>query len=202
MENIKIVAVGDGAVGKTCMLISYTTNAFPTTYIPTVFDNYSCAVMFKDNLRPYMLSLWDTAGQEDYDRLRPLSYPMTDIYLVCYSVLSSSSLENAETKWFPEIKHYSPGVPFILVGLKKDARNDKDTLAQLAKRNVVPVSTETGQAVATRLGAAKFIECSALTQEGLQDVFNSAIRTFIDKHGELGPKSKKSKRSHKQCNIL
>ena len=123
MQNIKCVVVGDGAVGKTCMQISYTTNAFPE-YIPTTCGDFHANVMVDG--KPISLRLWDTAGQDDYDRLRPLAYPQTDIFMVCYSIISRSSYDNVKTKWIPEIKHHVPDAPFILVGLKIDLRNDKE----------------------------------------------------------------------------
>ena len=82
------------------LLMAYTTNAFPGEYIPTVFDNYSANVVVDG--KTIQLGLWDTAGQEDYDRLRPLSYPQTDVFLVCYSIISKASYENVKTKWIPE----------------------------------------------------------------------------------------------------
>merc|ERR1711939_550971 len=109
MEGVKCVCVGDGAVGKTCMLVSYTTDSFPTEYVPTVFDNYQANVMVDG--RPISLGLWDTAGQEDYDRLRPLSYPNTDVFIVCYSIISPTSLENVGNKWLPEIPKPTSTVP-------------------------------------------------------------------------------------------
>jgi len=187
MQNIKCVVVGDGAVGKTCLLISYTTNAFPGEYIPTVFDNYSANVMVDG--KPINLGLWDTAGQEDYDRLRPLSYPQTDVFLVCFSVIASSSFENVKTKWVPEITHHAPDVPIVLVGTKSDLRKDDSMAKQLAARNQAMVTVESAQRMAKEIGAVSFLECSALTQEGLKQVFDDAIRAAMA--GTKKPKKKK-----------
>jgi len=189
MQNIKCVVVGDGAVGKTCLLISYTTNAFPGEYIPTVFDNYSANVMVDG--KPVNLGLWDTAGQEDYDRLRPLSYPQTDVFLVCFSIISQASFENVKTKWHPEITHHAPNVPIILVGTKADLRNDHNMINTLAAKgqSLISVQQATEMASHKYIGAVKYMECSALTQEGLKAVFDEAIRAALNKKKPAANKS-------------
>jgi small GTP-binding protein len=94
--RFKFVVVGDGTVGKTCLLMSFAKNEFPDKYVPTVFDNHISLISVDGT--PYELELWDTAGQEDYDRLRYLSYPDTHLLLICFSVDSIESYKNVEAK--------------------------------------------------------------------------------------------------------
>jgi Ras-related C3 botulinum toxin substrate 1 len=179
MQNVKCVVVGDGAVGKTCLLISYTENRFPVDYVPTVFDNFTTGVEVDGNHINF--ALWDTAGQEEYSRLRALSYPETDVFLLCFSVVSPPSFDNIKTKWFPEVDHHCPEAKKILVGTKIDLRNDKKILEEL-KGEKLP-TTEMGENVAKEIQAKAYLECSAYTQEGLKRVFEEAIRTVIQPAG-------------------
>ena len=181
MQTIKCVIVGDGATGKTAMLISYTTNTFPGEYIPTVFDNYSTNVMV-DN-RIIYLSLWDTAGQEDYDRLRPLSYTQTDVFLLCFSINNEASFENIKSKWIPEINHYCPKTPIILIGTKSDLR--------LTIPDHKLISFQDGLLAVKELNLVRYMECSSMNQKGLKSVFDEAIRTVIvEQHNRLIKKNK------------
>ena len=191
MTDIKCVVVGDGAVGKTCLMMSYTTNGFPTKYIPTVFDNYCASVMVDG--KPINLSLWDTAGQEDYDRLRPLSYPQTDVFLVAFSIISPHSFDNVKSKWWPEIQHHAPGVPILLVGTKSDLRTDQTMISQLQAKGLHVITEAEAQGRQRDIGATKYLECSALTQDGLKNVFDEAIRAAI---------SKPKKAAKKACIVL
>ncbi|EFA83441.1 Rho GTPase [Heterostelium album PN500] len=188
-KTVKVVVVGDGAVGKTSLLILYTTKAFPKDYVPTVFDNFNCLEMY-DN-KPVNLVLWDTAGQEDYDNLRPLSYPQTDVFLICYSVVKRDSLDNIKYKWLKEINQSNSGTPIILVGTKTDLREDKKTLASLQEVNQEPVSRDEGIALAKEIGAVQFFECSALTGSGVNDIFAQAIKAAFNKQSPAPASSSK-----------
>ena len=138
------------------------------------------------------LALWDTAGQEEYDRLRPLSYPESDVILIVFSVDFPNSLQNVQDKvrplrpsppppltfarqWYPEVAHFCEGVPTILVATKIDLRRDEGTKRMLSAQGQVPVASEQGIAVAREIGA-KYIECSAKLGQNVQDVFALALK--------------------------
>ena len=203
-------------MGKTCLLISYTTNTFPDDYIPTVFDNYLASVMIDGE--PIKLGFWDTAGQAEYDRLRPLSYPQTEVFLCCFSVISPASFQNIRAKWIPEIRHHSPkDTLVIIVGTKADLRDDPHVLDELADKNEKPISLEQGHKLAKEVGAIRYLECSAATQQGVREVFDFALWEVLrsptaDDEGVIkknnpaavsqnGPTKKKVKRA-KKCTIL
>eukprot|EP00252_Welwitschia_mirabilis_P004605 TRINITY_DN14916_c0_g1_i1.p1 TRINITY_DN14916_c0_g1~~TRINITY_DN14916_c0_g1_i1.p1 ORF type:complete len:199 (-),score=31.42 TRINITY_DN14916_c0_g1_i1:6-602(-) len=192
---IKCVTVGDGAVGKTCMLISYTSNVFPTDYVPTVFDNFSANVVVDGNT--VSLGLWDTAGQEDYNRLRPLSYRGADVFILAFSLISKASFENVTKKWIPELRHFAPGTPIILVGTKLDLRDDRQFFVD--HPTAVPITTSQGQALKKQVGAAAYVECSAKTQQNIKAVFDSAIKAVLQPPKQ---KRKTKKKSTKRCSIL
>uniref|UniRef100_A0A3P8TYP9 Ras homolog family member Gb n=1 Tax=Amphiprion percula TaxID=161767 RepID=A0A3P8TYP9_AMPPE len=126
------------------------------------------------------LNLWDTAGQEEYDRLRTLSYPQTNVFVICFSISSPASYENVKHKWHPEVSHHCPGVPILLVGTKSDLRNDAETQKKLKEQNQTPVTHQQGAALARQIQAVRYLECSALNQDGIKDVFTEAVRAFLN----------------------
>uniref|UniRef100_A0A6B2LPJ9 Uncharacterized protein n=1 Tax=Arcella intermedia TaxID=1963864 RepID=A0A6B2LPJ9_9EUKA len=138
------------------------------------------------------MGLWDTASQEDYDRLRPLSYPQTDVFLCAFSVVSPSSFENIGEKWYPEVSHHCPNTPIILVGTKVDLREDAETIQKLTSMKQSPISFEQGAQMALKISAVKYMECSALTQTGLKAVFDEAIRAVLGTQQNTNKEKKRS----------
>ncbi|CAN1156829.1 Rac-like GTP-binding protein 3 [Linum perenne] len=185
---IKCVTVGDGAVGKTCMLICYTSNKFPTDYIPTVFDNFSANVVVEGTT--VNLGLWDTAGQEDYNRLRPLSYRGADVFVLTFSLVSRASYENIMKKWIPELQHYAPGIPVVLVGTK------------LGNCNKLVLCCDQGEELRKIIGASYYIECSSKTQQNVKAVFDAAIKVVIKPATKAKDAKKKKPRRGCFLNVL
>lgn len=172
--RIKLVAVGDGAVGKTSLLIRFSKGEFPETYVPTVFENYTTEYSYKD--KKVMLHLWDTAGQEDYDRLRPLSYPGADIILLCFSLVHKDSLDSVQEKWHKEVDHFVPNVPTIMVGTKMDLR---DAELKNPSGNYTPCTKEQCEKVRSDISAEKCVDVSAKAGTNIKDVFDEAVRVVL-----------------------
>ena len=143
------------------------------------------------------LALWDTAGQEDYERLRPLAYSKAHVILIGFSIDTPDSLENVRHKvggcqqmmkrcdadwvlqWVEEANERCPNVPIILVGLKKDLRGDPMAIEEMRKKSLQFVTFKDANDIAHQVGARKYLECSSLTGEGVDDVFEAATRAAL-----------------------
>mmetsp|Transcript_72197 Transcript_72197/g.64901 ORF Transcript_72197/g.64901 Transcript_72197/m.64901 type:complete len:208 (+) Transcript_72197:44-667(+) len=200
--QIKLVVVGDGAIGKTCLLIGYEKDEFPTDYIPTVFENVTIDKEMNINgeRREISLDLWDTAGQEEFDRLRHLAYRETDIFLLCFSCVEPSSFQNLQTRWLPEVQHHSPDALLVLIGLKCDLRNDEKVINNLKETGKEPVSSEQIEEYRKNCGAAAYVETSALKKINVETAFESAISCFLNPSG--GGKKKKESGGGGCCIIV
>lgn len=182
---IKLVIVGDGATGKTCLLSSFSTGKFPEEYIPTVFEN--CSRTLQVDGRNIVLNMWDTAGQEDYDRMRPISYPGTDIFLICFAVDSQTSFSNVKAKWVSELRTHANTTPYLLVGLKTDLRREGGD----------GVSAESAERLKNEIKAVTYVECSAKTQAGVKNVFEEAVRSALN-----AVKERKKRKKQNACLVL
>ncbi|KAF8073318.1 small GTPase-binding protein [Lyophyllum atratum] len=154
----KLVVVGDGACGKTSLMVVFSEGKFPQLHVPTVFENYVKDIHVDG--RHVELALWDTAGQEDYDRLRPLSYPDSHVILICFAIDTPDSLDN--------------------VGTKRDLRGKKPQCITVEEiRRLSLLCTSPGMAAAQKIGAVNYIECSAKFGDGVREVFEYATRAAL-----------------------
>eukprot|EP01119_Soliformovum_irregulare_P021538 TRINITY_DN7195_c0_g1_i7.p1 TRINITY_DN7195_c0_g1~~TRINITY_DN7195_c0_g1_i7.p1 ORF type:complete len:444 (-),score=127.48 TRINITY_DN7195_c0_g1_i7:812-2143(-) len=182
-KSIKLVVTGDNCGGqKTALLLAYFHNTCPTLlgYVPAVFDNNVVSLLVVSEKETYnvQLSLWDTSGQEEFERLRPLQYANTNIFLLCFSIVQPDSFESITHRWVPEISHHCPGIPVILVGLQKQLRSDSKTLRKLKSKGMSPVSFSQGVTLAEKLGIPYF-ECSAESGENIVPLFRTAVKNII-----------------------
>jgi Ras-related C3 botulinum toxin substrate 1 len=178
MKHIICAVGGDGGVGKTCLLLTYTTNEFPGAYVPTMFHNHFANVMVED--QQIKLELWDTAPEDPYSRFGPWFVPSTDVFMICFSLVSPTSLENVQNRWLPEIKKHRPIFPFILVGMKSDLRDQFSQHAdEFKSKGWEPVAASKGEDMKKALGAQAYIECSAKIQDNLKEVFEAVIKVVL-----------------------
>ena len=151
------MVVGDGGVGKTSLLVTYKYGEFPSPYfLHQIWETvWSHEVTIGDE--PNNLNLHDTLGQEDYDRVRPLQYPKTDVFLICFCVVEPDSFENAREKWVSEITHFCPKSPFLLVGTQTDLREKPGIVAELDRKQQKPLTFENGDKLAGEIKAGEYM---------------------------------------------
>ncbi|XP_026543554.1 rho-related GTP-binding protein RhoU-like [Notechis scutatus] len=188
LRGLECVLLGDGAVGKTSLALSYSTNGFPARYVPTALDRFSAVVQVDG--APIRLQLCDTAGQDEFDALWQACCPKADVCLLCFSVVAPTSFQNIVDKWYPEVRRHCPSAPVLLVGTQSDLRQDVKMLIALSRHQEKPVPPTAARSLARKLGMAGYVECSALTQQNLKEVFDTAIVLGL-RAGE-GPKGQRS----------
>uniref|UniRef100_A0A1I7YBI7 Rho-related GTP-binding protein RhoU n=1 Tax=Steinernema glaseri TaxID=37863 RepID=A0A1I7YBI7_9BILA len=177
-KSLKLVVVGDGACGKTSLILAQSGGPFSEDYTPTAFDDYAIEALI--NGKTKILTVCDTAGEDDFSSLRPLSYPDTDVFILCYSVERPESIRRLRDKWIPEIKQFCPHTPMLIVGNKKDIRDEverrhRHNRSEQAAPLPTLVDLQEAAECAQEFSTFNLIECSAKTREGVRKVFETAI---------------------------
>eukprot|EP01113_Clastostelium_recurvatum_P000115 TRINITY_DN10055_c0_g2_i1.p1 TRINITY_DN10055_c0_g2~~TRINITY_DN10055_c0_g2_i1.p1 ORF type:complete len:237 (+),score=45.54 TRINITY_DN10055_c0_g2_i1:49-711(+) len=189
----KVVFLGDSAVGKTCFAIRCCHDTFPMEYIPTIMDTEQIeieigpyasnnkkdkdgAVAQNDMKKTAKISLWETGSRGDYEEIRPLTYPNTDLFFLFYSVISRISLDNIVEKYHPEITSHCPKTPFFLIGLKQDLREDEEIITRLKEKGTTPVDPHRACKIGHELQAAAQFVCSSKTGEGCKEILKATAR--------------------------
>lgn len=172
VDPLKIVFVGDHECGKTSLILTFKDNGqFPQDSVLTTAYIEGNQMTVRVDGVPNSIYPCDTGGEEKYDHLRPLNYPDTSVFVICFSLDSPQSLEDVKTRWLPEIQAECRCRPIILLGCKKDLRDEKETAGE---GEFVP--TILAESVQKQIGAAQYMECSAKTYEGVLQFFHSATK--------------------------
>ena len=202
----KIVVVGDMCSGKSGLISAYCRDKFEEMYVPTILR--SC--LTDANIMGHKIDLVvvEVAGRDDYAKLRRCAYHKMDAVILCYAADNVASLEKLKREWLPELRECAPNVPYILVGTKKDIKEDYAYQRELLRaqgqslrmedpmRHVV--TTSDGFEVAKYIGAHGFLECSALYRDGTREVFETAAKVALKK----SRRRRKIQRSSDVCTIL
>ena len=183
MSNIRIHLIGDHGIGKTSLIVTYTTNFFPTDddrpYLPIRDFYYKNIVIEKKEIR---LIIQDMACVNyGYKKLRNLEYIGVDVFAICFSFDSPNSLQNAINLWIPEIKELRPDTPFILVGLKSELRDIAQNRPpwRLDNSNMELIPNSTCENLKNTVGAEYYIECSSKNKINIDDVFINACKSVL-----------------------
>lgn len=168
-NNFKLVAVGDDGVGKSTLLSVLNDCPFQST-LPIIVENYIKKGIYKGE--QYTLHIWDSAGKEEYEKLRPLAYTGVDVILICFSLVSRESFLNVEKKWFHEVKTYCKDPIIILIGTEQDLRQEG---------NPDHLSDDEINKFAQEHKCSSFIPCSSKNKMNIDSIIPTVINECFKK---------------------
>lgn len=131
--------------------------------------------------KTYEVTLFDNAGTETYDRLRPLIYPSTDVFIVCTLLGDSAHLDFLKDDWFPEIHHFNnTKAPIILVGVRPgpDFYDEDGNRDRIRRDNLPGQHLKENERFAKSVGAWKYLECDMLDLPSVDAVFEQ-VRSSV-----------------------
>ncbi|KAL7024967.1 hypothetical protein ACKWTF_013279 [Chironomus riparius] len=173
MNIVKIAVVGDSVVGKTCLIYRYCHDIFLEQDNSLNIDKEETEVTIDGT--NYTINLVEPKTDEDANRYRPFYYKNSKVIILCFGIEDRLSFENISNKWIPDLKHLScKPISFILVATKIDLRDDSNSSEAFIK-------TAEGEGLAKKIGARRFIECSAMSNVGVKDAIEEALRVATDK---------------------
>jgi Ras-related C3 botulinum toxin substrate 1 len=188
IQSITCVVLGDKDVGKFSLLASYIYDEPPSDYRPAVHYEFNPNVEVDGQTIRLELFI---AHEYILSVMKCLNPPV-GVFLICFSLVDKYSLRRVLDFWYPKVREFFPNMPIILVGTKLDLREKNS-------ESLETVTYQQGLKMAIDLGCVKYLECSALTKEGLQEVFAEAgkavLRPSPKPEKVLGPKAR-------CCNIL
>lgn len=200
-SRCKIVVVGDTQCGKTALLHVFAKDCYPENYVPTVFENYTAS--FEIDKHRIELNMWDTSGSSYYDNVRPLAYPDSDAVLICFDISRPETLDSVIKKWQGETQEFCPNAKVVLVGCKLDMRTDVNTLRELSKQRLIPVTHEQGSTIARQMGAVAYVECtSKVSENSVRDVFHITTLASVRRPHKPQLKRSSSRRGLKRVSQL
>ncbi|XP_022049321.1 rho-related GTP-binding protein RhoN isoform X1 [Acanthochromis polyacanthus] len=222
-SRCKIVVVGDAQCGKTALLHVFAKDCYPENYVPTVFENYTAS--FEIEKHRIELNMWDTSdmvkvpgedslplrletntplkGSSYYDNVRPLAYPDSDAVLICFDISRPETLDSVIKKWQGETQEFCPNAKVVLVGCKLDMRTDVNTLRELSKQRLIPVTHEQGSTIARQMGAVAYVECtSKVSENSVRDVFHITTLASVRRPHKPQLKRSSSRRGLKRVSQL
>lgn len=217
----KLVVVGDMHCGKTSLVSSYCSDKFSDMYTPTILRCLHGDTKIRGKLIDIVVV--DTPGRYDYLPLRQVAYKKTDLVMICFALDDPQSLENVEKFWVPEVEKNAPGIPYMLVGNRRDYRDEVyanwccceicqdchlgcekgfNTLKKMQADKFLHsamLSYDQGCLMAEQVGAVGYEECSAKFRDNTRSVFECATELALKKYRR---KRRHTSRGPEACVIL